>query len=225
MTVRPALYRARWVLPVTAPAIRDGAVLVDDAGRIAGVGAAASIAAPDGIDVHDLGEAVLLPGLVNTHMHLELSLLRGLLDDLTFTEWIPALLAIKRDAALTEDDYAVAARWSLIEAVAAGITTIGATEDSAAGLHALLESGQRGVVYREVFGPAPEQCEESHRAARTAARARWATPRRTGSASASRRTRPSPCPSRCSERWRGSRSTAVCRSPSTPPSHARNRSS
>ncbi len=161
MTVRPALYRARWVLPVTAPAVRDGAVLVDDAGRIAGVGAAAAIATPDGIDVHDLGEAVLLPGLVNTHMHLELSVLRGLLDDLTFTEWIPALLAIKRDAALTEEDYAVAARWSLIEAVAAGITTIGATEDSAAGLHALLASGQRGVVYREVFGPAPEQCEES----------------------------------------------------------------
>jgi 5-methylthioadenosine/S-adenosylhomocysteine deaminase len=161
MTAPLALFRARWVLPVTAPPIHDGAVLVDGEGRIAAVGRAGDIAPPEGADVHELGETALLPGLVNVHMHLELSVMRGLLDDLAFTDWIPALLAARRNAGLDEDDFAAATRWSLVEAVAAGITTVGATEDSAAGFHALRESGQRGVVFREVFGPAPAQCNES----------------------------------------------------------------
>ncbi|HEY0776399.1 MAG TPA: amidohydrolase family protein [Gemmatirosa sp.] len=55
------LYTARWLFPVSTPPVRDGAVAVDDAGRIAYAGPAAG--APTG-DVHALGDAVLLPGLV-----------------------------------------------------------------------------------------------------------------------------------------------------------------
>ena len=41
--------------------------------------------------------------------------------------------------------------------VAAGVTTLAATEDTGAALDALRETGLRGVVYREVFGPDPQQ--------------------------------------------------------------------
>jgi 5-methylthioadenosine/S-adenosylhomocysteine deaminase len=157
----PAVYRARWVLPVTAPPIRDGALVVDEGGIIRAVGPAAEIPLPATAQVTDLGEAALLPGLVNAHMHLELSFLRGMLEDLPFTDWIPALLAARRAAGLGEADCLAAARWSLIEALAAGITSVGATEDSQAAMLALRETGQRGVVYREVFGPAPGQCAEA----------------------------------------------------------------
>jgi cytosine/adenosine deaminase-related metal-dependent hydrolase len=153
---RAACYTADWVLPVTAPPIRGGAVLVDGSGVIRDVGPAASVAAGDDVERIDLGAAVLLPGLVNVHTHPELSGMRGLLEDLPFHLWIPALRRSKEGARLSADDFDDCARWACLEALAAGVTTIGATEDSGASLGVLREAGMRGIVYREVFGPAPE---------------------------------------------------------------------
>ena len=67
------LYRARFVLPITASLIEDGAILVES-GLIRAVGNYhdLSVAHPDASLV-DFGEAVLLPPMVNAHTHLELS--------------------------------------------------------------------------------------------------------------------------------------------------------
>jgi cytosine/adenosine deaminase-related metal-dependent hydrolase len=108
----------------------------------------------------ELGEAALLPGLVNVHAHPELSLFRSALEDLRFRDWILRLVGAKR-AALRDADYLLAARWTMVEALRAGITTLGATETSVAAAAALDECGMRGIVYREVFGPDPAQCDGS----------------------------------------------------------------
>jgi cytosine/adenosine deaminase-related metal-dependent hydrolase len=150
-------YRADWVLPVSAPPIRDGAVLVDDYGVIQSVGPDAAVPRPDAAEQVDLGAAIILPGLVNVHTHPELAGMRGLLEDLPFHRWIPTLRSAKEAASLSADDFGDSARWACLEAVAAGITAIGATEDSGAALNAMRETGLRGTVYREVFGPAPDQ--------------------------------------------------------------------
>lgn len=155
------LYTADWVLPVTAPPIAKGAMLVDEAGRIARVGAAADMHDVSDVERVDLGRALLLPGLINVHAHPELAAFRGLLDDLPFHQWIPTLVRCKREAALAAEDYLNAARWTCIESLRAGITTMGATEDSGAAVTALREAGMRGVVYLEVFGPDPAQCSTS----------------------------------------------------------------
>jgi cytosine/adenosine deaminase-related metal-dependent hydrolase len=152
-----ARYTADWVLPVTAPPIAGGAVLVDRGGVIRAVGPAAAVPSGDDVEAVDLGAAILLPGLVNVHTHPELSGMRGLLEDLPFHQWIPALRRARDGAALSPDDYADCGRWACRESLAAGVTTVGATEDSGTALDALREAGMRGVVYREVFGPAPEQ--------------------------------------------------------------------
>ncbi|HEX2204146.1 MAG TPA: amidohydrolase family protein [Longimicrobium sp.] len=157
---RLTIYRAAWVLPVSSEPVRDGAVMVGTDGRIAAVGPRAAIDPPEGAEVVELGEAALLPGLVNVHAHPELALFRGALEDLRFSNWILRLVGTKR-VALVEDDYAVAARWTLVEALRAGMTTLAATETSAASFHALREAGMRGLVYREVFGPDPAQAEGS----------------------------------------------------------------
>jgi cytosine/adenosine deaminase-related metal-dependent hydrolase len=151
--MRATLYTAAWVLPVTAGPIRNGAVLVDGAGIIRDVGPAHMLAVGDDVARVDLGAALLLPGLVNVHTHPELAGMRGLLEDLPFHLWIPTLRKAKDGAALNDHDFGVAARWSCVEALAAGVTTIGATEDSGAALDAMLETGLRGIVYREVFAP------------------------------------------------------------------------
>jgi cytosine/adenosine deaminase-related metal-dependent hydrolase len=154
------LITAAYVLPVSSPPIRNGAVLVGADGRIADVGAA-DLIAPANAKRIDLGEAALLPGLINVHAHPELSVFRGQLDDLPFHEWIPTLMRCKRAANLTPEDYEVAARWSCVEVLRSGQTTVAATEPSGAALSAFRTAGLRGRVYLETFGPAAAQVDES----------------------------------------------------------------
>lgn len=149
-------YHAQWVVPVTAPPIRDGTVVVDGA-TIMYVGP--RHAAPPGQDI-ELGPAILCPGLVNAHCHLELTVMRGFLEGLTFRDWILRLTTAKRTV-LTRDDLLDGARLGLVEGIRAGITTYADTCDSGVAFDAMLELGVRGIVYQEVFGPDPAQCAPS----------------------------------------------------------------
>ena len=149
-------YRARYVVPVASPPIVDGVVAVDK-DRIAYVGPA--VDAPGGRTV-DLGNALLLPGLVNAHTHLELTAMRGFLEDLDFRSWILRLTTAKR-AVLSRDMLLDAARYGIAEGLRHGITTFADTCDSGVAFDAMRESGVRGVMYQEVFGPDPAQCAPS----------------------------------------------------------------
>jgi cytosine/adenosine deaminase-related metal-dependent hydrolase len=149
-------YHADWVLPVTAPAIPRGTVAVER-DRIAFVGSRER--APAGEDV-ELGAAVLMPGLVNAHTHLELTAMRGFLEDLEFHAWIRRLVTARREV-LTHEMLLDSARFGIDEGLAAGITTYADTCDSGVAFDAMLERGVRGIMYQEVFGPAPAVCEES----------------------------------------------------------------
>ena len=149
-------YRARYVLPIATPPIVDGVVAVER-DRIAYVGPAAG--APDGTTV-GLGNALLLPGLVNAHTHLELTGMRGFLEDLDFRSWILRLTSAKR-AVLSRDMLLDAARYGIAEGLQRGITTFADTCDSGVAMEAMRESGVRGVMYQEVFGPDPAQCAAS----------------------------------------------------------------
>src|SRR5262245_51288549 len=73
MNDRPILIRAASVAPMDRPMIRDGGVFCAS-GRIIAVGPAADIrrSLPPHTEI-DLGNALLLPGLINAHTHLELS--------------------------------------------------------------------------------------------------------------------------------------------------------
>jgi len=165
------LFTARWIAPVTSPAIENGAVLISGE-TIAAVGPVDQFAALD-IERIDLGNAVLLPGLVNVHAHPELAGFRNLLDDLPFHLWIPELMRCRREAGLTDDDLLASALWTCVESMRAGITTMGATESSGQAAQALHATGLRGIVYLECFGPDPAQVDDSleawHRRAETIA--------------------------------------------------------
>jgi 5-methylthioadenosine/S-adenosylhomocysteine deaminase len=149
-------YHARWVVPVTQRPIQNGCV-VEHNGIIEYVGA--SDGAPAGED-HDLGESVLLPGIINTHTHLELTAMRGFLEDLCFNDWIDKLRSSRKEA-LTDEMLLDSARYGIVEGLHAGITTYADT--CAAGLvfDAMLELGVRGIMFQETFGSAPEQSESA----------------------------------------------------------------
>jgi 5-methylthioadenosine/S-adenosylhomocysteine deaminase len=150
------VYRARWVVPITSPPVRDGAVAVRD-GRITYVGPRHG--APRG-EISDLEDALILPGLVNAHTHLELTAMRGLLENLSFHEWIVRLQRAKTTV-LTPESMMDAARFGIAEGLRAGITTFADTCDSGVALAAMSEMGVRGIMYQEVFGPDPDACAES----------------------------------------------------------------
>ena len=71
-----------------AEPIELGAVAIAN-GRIAAVGPAEDLLelAPTG-EVLDASRCIIMPGLVNTHSHLAMTLMRGLADDLPLSTWL-----------------------------------------------------------------------------------------------------------------------------------------
>ena len=161
------VYRASWVLPMVQPPFANGAIAVEG-DRITYVGPASG--APSGT-VMDLGDAALLPGLVNVHTHLELTPLRHLLEGLDFAEWIRTLTHLRRTELSDPADVEVGARIGIAEGLLRGITTYADTSDTGAPvMRAMTAMGVRGVVYKEVFGPDPTQCDASMAGLRDAVR-------------------------------------------------------
>lgn len=159
--MRPLRLRAAWALPVDAPPVQHAAVLIGSDGRIAAVGPDAEVPAPADADLEDLGSAILIPGLINTHTHLELTGFEEHApgDDPAFREWILNIRAIK--AGRNPEEFLEAARRGVRDCWAAGITTVADTGDSGSAIQALAELGGSGICYQEVFGPDPEQSRES----------------------------------------------------------------
>jgi len=149
-------YHATWVVPVCSPPLRNGVVAVDGS-QISYVGPLDD--APPGSD-EDLGDVVLMPGLVNAHCHLELTAMRGFLEDLDFRRWIIRLTAARR-AVLDDAAMLDSARYGIEEGIRAGITSYADTCSSGVVMRAMRDAGVRGIMYQEVFGPDPAQCAES----------------------------------------------------------------
>ncbi len=137
---------ADWVVPVEGPPIRDGAVEIDDkTGTIAAVGSREDL----GDSVH-YEEAVILPGFVNAHTHLEYEMYAGFGDGLGFADWIG--LHVQRKQRLNQDDMNAIARLGALNCLRSGVTTVGDCSFSGAAATACADLGLRGTVYLEVFG-------------------------------------------------------------------------
>ena len=150
---------ARWLIPIEGDPIERGAILIGPDGRLQAVGSDSAVPHPHGVPAADLDDAVILPGLINAHTHLELTGFEGRIQEPDFAAWIRRLRQLKTTR--TPSEYLVAARQGLVDCYAAGVTTVADTGDSGAGFAALAEVEGSGVAYQEVFGPHPDQAEES----------------------------------------------------------------
>ncbi|MBS1795456.1 MAG: amidohydrolase family protein [Acidobacteria bacterium] len=151
------------VLPITGDALERGAVAVDGE-RIAAVGPRAAIienypAAP----VEDFGAAAILPGFVNVHSHLEITAMRGFLDefDADFAAWLLTLTKTRAER-LSDDDVQTAAVAGAVEGARAGVTCFGDIGRLGRhGFEALKRAGLRGIVFQETeFSPADRTADE-----------------------------------------------------------------
>lgn len=118
------LYRSRSLLPLGGRApVHDGALVVRG-DRVLAAGSWAETRRDfPGEPVTDLGELVVLPGLINAHCHLDYSSMRGAIGpQRTFTEWVGRINALKRE--LTDDDYLAAIAAGFQECARHGTTTV-----------------------------------------------------------------------------------------------------
>jgi 5-methylthioadenosine/S-adenosylhomocysteine deaminase len=135
---------ADWVLPVDGPPIRDALVAWRD-GSIVEV-------TPGRAERHYPG-AVIVPGIVNAHSHLEYAVYGGFGDGQPFGDWLATHIARKR--ALAPGDELAIARRGAADSLSAGITTTADFSFSGAAATAVREFGLRAIVYLEVFGSDP----------------------------------------------------------------------
>jgi cytosine/adenosine deaminase-related metal-dependent hydrolase len=140
-------FRADWLLPISDGPVRGGWVSVDD-GRIVEVGSSAVA------DATDLGLAVILPGLVNAHTHLELSYLHGRVPpDDSFNNWIRTLMALRREYPNAQDpEILSAARAAIAEAHAAGTAVVGDVSNTLVTVPLLREARLAAQVFYELLG-------------------------------------------------------------------------
>jgi aminodeoxyfutalosine deaminase len=99
------LVRARILLPIRGAPVENGAVALS-AGRVVSSGLWPDMARESHPPIYDLGEVILLPGLVNAHCHLDYTDMAGFPPQKQFPDWIKGLLALKAAASYT--DYAAA---------------------------------------------------------------------------------------------------------------------
>lgn len=142
------LLTARYVLPVATPHIEHGAVLVKD-DKVVEIGDFEHLRQlhPDE-PVRDFGLATLMPGFVDLHTHLEYSAMRGLVDDLPYSEW--KLQLMQKERLFTSQDWDDSALLGALEAAQSGITTVADITRTGASGHAAQAAGLRALIYREV---------------------------------------------------------------------------
>jgi cytosine/adenosine deaminase-related metal-dependent hydrolase len=141
------IFAAGLLVPVSAPAIRDGAILVRD-GRIAAVGTLDDVGRenPDA-DVRLFPHDTIIPGAVNAHAHLGFRR-HDAPEGGTFSGWLAKLIdRLPEKEAWTAE----AARNSAREAIEAGTTFMAESSPYGECLPQLAESGLAGTVYAEFF--------------------------------------------------------------------------
>lgn len=165
--------RARWVVPVASPPIENGCVVVEQ-GRItdvrgSGAGDAGAV---------DLGDAVLLPGFINAHTHLELTAChRSVPYRGSFVRWIEDLAA-RRFGMEGPGAQRQSVRDGVRQSLAAGVTAVGDIGHGEDVVDEWRGAALRGVGFLEVLGMGPRRSEPHQRslAAAEALCRRWMVP-------------------------------------------------
>ncbi len=120
------ILRARTVLPISGPPLENGALVVRGR-RIEAAGRWREVRGSAGHKVIDLGEVVLLPGLINAHCHLDYTDMAGQFPPpKVFTDWLKVITSTK--AGWNLSDFAESWRRGAGMLLQTGTTTVGDIE-------------------------------------------------------------------------------------------------
>jgi cytosine/adenosine deaminase-related metal-dependent hydrolase len=151
---------ARWVFPVSGSPLAHGIVTIAGE-RIVAV-------EPRGRQrpAVDLGDVALIPGLVNSHTHLDLTGLRGrCAPTADFTGWLRAVIAHRRT--ISPEQIAIDVRAGLAESLRHGTTLLGDIAAQGMSWPILADAPLRSVVFYELLGLTKARAEAASEAAAT----------------------------------------------------------
>lgn len=146
--MKPFALQARYVLPMDGSPPIEGGIVSIAGEQISAVGKNTTGSLP-----LDLGEVALLPGLVNTHTHLEFSHLRQPLGQpgQSLPAWIRDVLTA-RQKATTHPDPQSAISTGIQECLATGTTTIGEIATQEISLPMYANAGAEITHFCELLG-------------------------------------------------------------------------
>lgn len=153
-----SIFRAKHLIPLAGQAIENGAVAVCGT-RIVAVGRCPQVKRRISGAEQDLGDAVIIPGLINAHTHLELTDLHGRIKKCArFVDWLrqvgETVVKWKLHDKLffwREGRFRRSVRNGIRQSIASGVTTVGDICNSGASLRLLRYGPLRAVVFQEVL--------------------------------------------------------------------------
>ena len=153
------IVHADGVVTGDAGVVRDGAVVVDPDGGVIDVGSAAEVLPGHAGARIERVRGALLPGLVNAHLHLELSALRGQVPGGSgFVPWVEHMLSVRAEIGPEQDADAIDR--AVEDLVAFGTVAVGEVTNTLAAVNALARRGFVGCIFHEVFGVLREPLEK-----------------------------------------------------------------
>jgi cytosine/adenosine deaminase-related metal-dependent hydrolase len=141
-------FTAAWVCPIDRRPIKNG-IVETAGGSIVGIREPAT-----GSASVDLGNVVLMPGLINAHTHLELSWMRDRIPPASsFTEWVKTMFAVRGrpDSRMTPEQIEPI-HDAIAEVQASGTVAVGDISNSLSAVSPMRRADLDGVVFHELLG-------------------------------------------------------------------------
>jgi cytosine/adenosine deaminase-related metal-dependent hydrolase len=149
-------HRARFILADSNLLLQNAVIFVSSSGRISGIEPWNNALVNPRVRIVDWGSALLMPGMINAHAHLELTSLHEKLTRFnSFTDWISQLIRCRR--LWTAEDFVVSAAKGARLSLASGTTLVGDITSSGVGWEATMGNNLRRAVFEEVLSLAPDQ--------------------------------------------------------------------
>ena len=137
------------------PPLDRGAIVINRGSILAAGHADAILKKYPGHSIVRLANVALMPGLINSHTHLELPPLLDTIRSRTFSQWVLNLIKAKQK--LDSSDYSITTQRNIRSLIMQGTTTVGeiCTHDASPAF--LKQSGLRAVIYKEIIVMDPLQ--------------------------------------------------------------------